>query len=104
MRPEEALKLALHAPNSRNVVISACQEAFAIVAPLNGRDEMVVISSLRHLRLICHAYMPQLHPRGLRRPRQFGECLCVDPVEVPDVNKAVSSPTSGQNLLVRVPL
>lgn len=65
---------------------------------------MVIISPLRHLRLVCDAYMPQLHPWRLGRPRQFGQCLRVDPIEVPDVNEAVSSTTGGQNLLVRVPL
>lgn len=98
LRPEEAFKLALHTPDSSYVVIGTRQQLIAVVIPLDARYVVVLVSSVRHLVVIRKTDVPQLHPGCLGIKR-----LTLHLIEVPDIDEAVPSSSSGQDLLVWVP-
>ena len=57
-----SLKLAVQVPNPRDVVVSRSQQFVAVVAPLNRRDVMVLISPFGLLRdvALVHADVTEL--------------------------------------------
>ena len=59
---EETLNLALYVPHSGNVVIRTRQQVVALVAPLNGLNEMIFICPLRYFIIaLRNTYVPQLN-------------------------------------------
>lgn len=93
--PEQSLELALHRPNSSDVVIGRCQQTVSLVTPLYRRDEVTLVSTLRNRGLVRDRDVSQLHPRRLASIRQTCESLCTYQIGVPDVHEAVSSSSGG---------
>ena len=95
MRPEETLQLALHAPDPGDVVVGTRQKTLTVVTPLDARDEVVRVSTIRHLVVVSEADVTQLHG-GFALELVLGQ--------VPHIDIAVPSSACGKYPFVGVPL
>ena len=63
MRLEESIDLALHVPDTGHIVICARKDVLAGVTPVDGRDVMIVVTSVGSLLIVLIAKMGKLHQR-----------------------------------------
>lgn len=62
LRLKQSQNFTLNVPDSSNVVVSAREQVVALVAPLNGLDEVVLVRALRHFFItLRYTYVPQLN-------------------------------------------
>ena len=117
---EQTLNLSLDVPDACYVVVGAGEQVLAMVAPLEGLDEVVLVCPRRHVIVnLRKADVPELN-QGLRIGRACAlkhavqsssrsttrEChsLRTQQIVVPYVHKHVASAAGRQQPLVWIPL
>lgn len=102
MGSKQPLKFPLHIPNSCNVIIGTGKKTISWITPLNWWNKVTIICPIRELRLILHTNMTQLHPRA-RWGVQSYHSLWINGIIIPDIDIKISSSSSGEYFLSRIP-